>query len=361
MNTHLIAYINWDLIVAWKVLSLSISKDKELIPFGYGSRQPIFISKAEPGNVIWVFSIPKPTAEKNITAHNYRPTLVAKLTIGSNRIKFSEVESYSNKVEIIKLMDLWCNVVISDPNKSCFFPMNDATNLFYKLKIKRKKQKQGVEVDKPILDSDEDEKDEKDVVKTKSIRMKIGKNLRFMREIVNDQENIDMIEEYAEKSKKNSVFISYSYSGNRDYALALADKLLSLGYGTWIDSLAIPKQKGVDKIPEERLFKLLNYGIWNCNLFIALISEGYLFGKQNNQSNVDLAMKNKEIDLNSWTMKEYLTAREEKKINNSLFMVQVAKQELQNHLEFDKWIKMNNDETLSEQIDKSFRSFNSIS
>jgi hypothetical protein len=332
MSEHLVAYVNWQRIIAWKILSLSIS-ETELVPFAYGSKQPIFKKYAKKNNVIWIFSIPMVDVPRKSAAYKYRPTLVAKISIDSVVKDRSQLKKHENKKEIEKLIRLWDNVAIANPEKSRFFELNDATSLLLDLSFESRSG------ETRIANPFDKMPCKNEINKTQALRSHIAKNYRFIKRIFSkNTKNVRRLKQFESQTKKRSVFISYAYADGRSYPLALADQMLSSGWSPWIDTLVIPsrkKRKKQDTIPPNRLQKLLQFGIMGSPLFVALVSDNYV--------RKDSEKKTK------WTLKELEFARKQKEIGRLQNMVQI-KIDDKELLGFDKTISKVNEELMVVQI-----------
>ncbi len=112
MSENLIAYMTWDRLVAWKILSLKISEDKDrLIPLGFGSRQRIFSKYGIAGNTIWVFSIPTVKIAGTRGSYKYRPTLVAKIKI-KDHIGCDNLNQLGRQSDEIKKNSVSCVIIL---------------------------------------------------------------------------------------------------------------------------------------------------------------------------------------------------------------------------------------------------------
>jgi hypothetical protein len=345
MCEHLVAYVNWKRITPWKILSLSVS-DKKLVPYAYGSKQPIFKKYAKEGNTIWIFSIPMVKLKKQADILKYGPTLVAKIEIIDVLNEASDLKNYKNKEEISKLIHLWDTVAIANESESSFFELNDATKVLMNLKFTGKK---GITSIPNPFDKTPDKNDFKE---NQKLRGHIGQNLRFIKRIhTPDSNSIHSLVEFSKQIRKNSVFISYAYADTkaesykpnegRSLALALADEMRDLGWSPWLDTLVINPRNDKSKqpIPQSRLQKLLDFGIIGCPLFVALVSDNYL--KKDNQHKL------------KWTLEELKTAKEQKNKGNVKRMFQVI---LNNEKlpDFDDWFSLKDAETLADEINNSY-------
>ena len=49
-----VAYMAWERVVPWKILSMLARPDEALVPLGFGARNRDFKERLEPGSQIWV-------------------------------------------------------------------------------------------------------------------------------------------------------------------------------------------------------------------------------------------------------------------------------------------------------------------
>ncbi len=334
MGSNLLAYMTWNRLVAWKILSLEISGNKELVPIGFGSNQQIFMKYAKPGSVIWIFSIPsvKIPGDKNI--HRYRPTLIARIKVKQLLHKKSPQLNRYPTQGVKRLMSYWKNVAISDFEESEFYELNDATKLLLALKFQS--QSGESHLVNPIgyipkrTETSENQK----------LRISLAQQLQSVRRI-SDTTNtcIVELEKHAQEVRENTVFISYAHGDGRNYPLELADSLLDRKWSPWVDSIAVPskRKRQSENILPDRLLRLLEYGIKGSSLFIGLISDNYI-------------RKDKEIDVR-WTLKEWYLAQEYKQKSSGLSCIQVSKNTA-NLPDSDKIFKYNQANLLANSITK---------
>jgi hypothetical protein len=86
-----------------------------------------------------------------------------------------------------------------------------------------------------------------------------------------------------DQARHRTVFISFTHAGGysgangRQFALDLAQALLTRGFSPWLDSLALPDYKLAegDVLSPRRLERLIELGITRSHLAIALVTDDY--------------------------------------------------------------------------------------
>ena len=314
MQDNLIAYMTWDRLVAWKILSLEISGGERLVPIAYGSKQKIFSKYATPGNTIWVFSMPNVKIFGSPVSYKYKPTLVARITIKELIHKKTIGDDDIALRGVKKLLSYWEHVAVSDPDKSEFYELNDATELLFSLEFQSNHGKSKLKNPLSKIPSNDD------IAGTQLIRSKIGQQLESIRRLSHEKDiYLKSLEDHAEQVSKRKVFISYAHGDGKQFPLELADAFLERNWSPWVDALTIPpkkkKQVKSARIPPGRLFSLLRYGIQGSALFVGLVTDNYV-------------RKEKETDVR-WTLKEWDIARESKRAPGGLSIVQISENVLE--------------------------------
>lgn len=215
-----VAYMAWERVVPWKVLSLIVRPDDLPVPLGFGSRYHDFYNLLEPGSQIWVvtrianeFSLAGNVMIRDILDRNSIPK-----------------EKWPKETE--GLFAKWRFVARSDLTNSEFFETNNAETVLAKHGVQFAQNRTIAYYDTSIRES-------------------------FKKCI---------------KQARNTVFLSYRWHEGRRFAIALAREFRKRGLSPWLDALSIPayeakREKGVTA---PRLKKLIKLGIENSKFAVAI-------------------------------------------------------------------------------------------
>jgi hypothetical protein len=225
MMKDAIAFMTWNRVVPWKILSLVAYPDKPLVPIGFGARYWDFYDQLEPGSQIWV-----------VTRISNEFSLAGRVTV-EKMLDRNDIPREKRPPEAAGLFVKWRFVAVADPKRSEFFETNNAEPVLAKHGIKFTQSRT------VILREASLEEDFKDCV----------------------------------AQGRKTVFLSYRWKEGRRFAFALARELRKNGYSPWLDALSIPKYKasrepGVDA---PRLEKLIKLGIEKSKFAIVINSATY--------------------------------------------------------------------------------------
>ncbi|MGD2015176.1 MAG: hypothetical protein PVH37_05455 [Desulfobacterales bacterium] len=299
MQDALTAYLTWDRVVPWKVLSLPETDTGDFIPIGYGSNQPVFHKRAIAGTVLWVITMPR--AEISRPPKWFFPSLVARIRV-KGIYHIGDCPSEYRSPGLDQLLRQWCWVAVSDHSDSRFFELNDSTAAIKSL----------------LFDEDAGRALERLPVRTR--RKEYVKRLRFIRRFKNGASRSEIaFQGCVRQTERRTVFISYTHAGGRsgnggeEFALNLADELLWKEFSPWLDALAIPlyNPKREDDCSPVRLERLIAIGLRESNLAISVVTDDYTW-------NLD------ECEIN-WTKKEYESILARKAIGGKFHCVQIMR------------------------------------
>jgi hypothetical protein len=242
VSDALVAYMTWDRLVPWKVLSLPERVTEPFYPVGYGSKHTVFRGRADRGATLWVVTKPQ-------LKSTYHPTLVAKIRVlrrhsaesGMRPRRGAAPLRDPHQKAIDELLRQWGWVAESDPRASRFFELNDASAALGKLNLTT--QLLGL----------------RKIVKVDAARAR------------------DSFRSCTRRAKERTVFISYAHADAERLALDLAEALLARGFSPWLDALTIPRYdvELEDDVRPYRLGKLIELGIQRSQLGIALVTHRY--------------------------------------------------------------------------------------
>ena len=220
-----IAFMRWERVVPWKILSLKARPGERPVPVGFGSKDPKFLSRLGRGSQVWV-----------ITRIASRLSLAGRVTVRKVLDSNSRPKAkWPNK--IADLCEQWPFVAMSDHSSSEFFETNCAEKAKESLGF-RFSQNQTVDYKDGPLDN--------------------------------------AFRKCMEQGRK-TVFLSYRWAEGRPFALSLARSFRSNGWSPWLDAMAIPDyiKKGDPGVNKERLETLIQLGIKHSALAVVINTWSY--------------------------------------------------------------------------------------
>ena len=254
-----LAYVTWDRVVPWKILSLPQHRGERFAPLGYGAgrrsktRNPRnLLKQVQPGDTIYVVTMPW------TNARGIPPTLVARLHVKAVCCGMGSPQRLTHNLK--KLCRTWNAVAIADPCSSEFYGLNDATAALHRLGILMPGAARGAD-------------------RLRVIRAQLGQRVqKILRLNTSAGQAERAFAGSVAQDTRQSVFISYAHIDGEPYALELARHLMQRGLSPWLDALAIPryntKKEGPGK--SRRLQKLLRLGIEQSALGLSVITDSYL-------------------------------------------------------------------------------------
>ncbi len=262
----LIAYVTWDRVVPWKILSLPDKKDGFFFPVGYGSNQPA-LKHAKRDTTLWVVTLPW-VKIKSCGIRTYPfVSLVARLQIAGVYKCCCKVPRELRSRGVSTLLEIWGWVAVAKSREnSRFYELNNVNKALQTLEVV-----ESSDLKNEIL-----------------IRKKIGARLQSIRVLKGRASAVE--QRFAEDlasghPESRQVFLSFKSNDNDSYvyALGLAKALLDRGYSSWLDSLSIPlyyKLASDDRKGRARLRRLIELGLRQCHLAIGLVSKQYATGNK---------------------------------------------------------------------------------
>jgi hypothetical protein len=282
MSSALIAYVAWDRVVPWKILSLPEKDDAPFTPIGYGSRQAVLRKRALPDSFLWVITIP------TLRSHAGRlqilpPTLVARIEIAALCSK-DDCPAALRTRGIGLLLNQWTWVAVAKPGNSRFYELNDASPALQQLGMMEARE---------------------------TLNLSIAKRFQSIRHVPDAARAQAAFESLDLQAQHKTVFISYTHAEGAIAAQQLASELSVLGFHLWMDALTIPfyNVKKEDDCRPHRLQQLIRLGIRKTQLAIILNTPAY-------------ASKTDACGFN-WTQWEYELILEKKRINPSFRCMEI--------------------------------------
>jgi hypothetical protein len=219
-----VAYMAWERIVPWKILSLKEHPYVQPVPVGYGARNKDF-KNLEPGSQIWV-----------VTRIADEFSLAGRVFV-DNIFDRDLVLSEKRPKEIAGLFVKWRYVAEANRNNSEFFEANNAEPVLTKYNVKFARNRTIVYFDGSLEDS---------------------------------------FRSCIEQARK-TVFISYRWAEARRFAIALAREFRKRGFSPWLDALSIPdyEAKGEPGVNRQRLEKLIELGIGSSKMAVVINTMTY--------------------------------------------------------------------------------------
>lgn len=220
-----VAYMAWERVVPWKILSMAVRPDEPLVPIGFGARYHDFNDLLEQGSHIWV-----------VTRIAREFSLAARVTVKDilDR-KFIPKEEWPK--DAAGLFAKWRFVARADPSNSEFFETNNA---------------------EPVMAKHQ-------------IRFAQNRTIAYRDTLLEDSFKacIDQARE--------TLFLSYRWSEGRRFAIALARAFRKEGLSPWLDALSVPayEAKREPGINAPRLKKLIKFGIEKSKFAVVINTETF--------------------------------------------------------------------------------------
>jgi hypothetical protein len=219
-----VAYMAWQRVVPWKILSMIARPRERLVPIGFGARNEDFYNLLEPRSQIWV-----------VTRIANEFSLAGRVTV-REILDRNCIPQEEWPKDTVGLFAKWRFVARADPNNSEFFETNNA----------------------------------EPVIARHRIRFAQNRTIAYRDVSLEDSFKACM------DQGRETVFLSYRWEEGKRFAISLAQRFRREGLSPWLDSLAIPKYVvqgdwGADpQKPERRLKKLIKLGIERSNLAVVI-------------------------------------------------------------------------------------------
>ena len=220
-----IAYMAWERVVPWKILSMTAHPDGQMVPNGFGARNLAFAESLETGSQIWV-----------VTRISKEFSLAGLVTV-QEMLDRKHIAPENWPEDLAGLLRQWRFVARADRDNSEFFETNNAEPVIAKHDIRFAQNRTIVYREAPLTAS--------------------------------FQACMDQARE--------TVFISYRWREGRRFAIALGRAFRRKGLSPWLDALSIPayeakRDLGVDA---PRLKKMIQSGIEKCKFAVVINTETF--------------------------------------------------------------------------------------
>lgn len=237
-----VAYMAWERVVPWKILSMMARPGEPLVPLGFGARNRDFPRLLEPGSRIWVVT-------RIANAFSLAGCVTVLDILDRNRIPQEKWPT-----DAAQLFAKWRFVARADPTHSEFFETNNA---------------------EPVM--------------TKH-RIRFAQN----RTIVYFGESLKEAFRECMDQARATVFLSYRWGEGRRFAIALAREFRKKGLSPWLDALAIPKYKksGDPGVNDSRLKRLIELGIEKSKFAVVINTETFARGSWTKLELAHIRLKN---------------------------------------------------------------------
>lgn len=272
----LVAYVTWNRIVPWKILSIPEDLRGGFFPIGYGSEQKALRRHCERGTKLYVVTLPWARLRGRREIRTYPLSLVARLEI-RGVYQEQDLPAEFKSEGMSDLLRKWGWVAAAEPKSpwNRFYELNDVEGVFEDLGL----------ITTTDLSSGSDK------------RTRVGSRLQSIR-VLAGKDAEDAIRAFNRRleTRARRVFISFrSGKDNARYALALelAEQFLELGddhgqpvhwrFRPWLDSHVIPLFKPRDDRSRQRLRNLIELGIRESDLAVELVSPDYALPPQQDE------------------------------------------------------------------------------
>ena len=215
-----VAYMAWERVVPWKILSMMARPGEWLVPIGFGSRSRDFPKHLAPGSRIWV-----------VTRIAGEFSLAGRVSI-EDILDRNCIAREEWPKDLQGLLSQWRFVAKADLANSEFFETNNAQS----------------------------------VIARHRIRFAQNRTIAYRRRSLWESFQACM------DQARETVFLSYRWDEGRPLAIALAREFREKGLSPWLDALSIPayeakRDRGVNA---PRLKKLIKLGIVNSRFAVVI-------------------------------------------------------------------------------------------
>ena len=220
-----VAFMRWERVVPWKVLSLAAFPDAVPVPIGYGARNRNFAEQLKPGSRIWV-----------VTRIAREFSLAGKVVV-QEMFDRSKLPEGQWPQDLASLLVQWRYVARADPARSEFLETNIA----------------------------------EPVIARHGIRFAQNRTVVF-----SDTSLGGSFAECVQQGRR-TVFLSYRWAEARRFAFALARELRKRGFSPWLDALTVPgyEERGDPGVTAARLERLIQLGISSSKFAVIVNTETY--------------------------------------------------------------------------------------
>lgn len=220
-----IAYMAWERVVPWKILSMMARPGELPVPLGFGARNRDFHKLLEAGSQIWV-----------VTRIANEFSLAARVAV-VDILDRNCIPQDKWPTDTAGLFAKWRFVARADPTHSEFCETNNAEPVVAKHQV-RFAQNQTIAYREASLE--------------------------------------DSFKACIDQARK-TVFLSYRWCEGRRFAFALAREFRKKGLSPWLDALSIPayEAKRESGVNAPRLKKLIKLGIENSKLAVVVNTKSF--------------------------------------------------------------------------------------
>jgi TIR domain len=206
-----VAYMAWERVVPWKILSMMARPNAPLVPLGFGARNRDFYELLKSGSRIWV-----------VTRIANEFSLAGRLTV-MDILDRNCIPQGKWPKGTAGLFAKWRFVARADPENSEFFETNNAGPVMAKHRI----------------------------------RFAQNRTIAYRDPSINNS-----FKSCTQQARK-TVFLSYRWQEGRRFAIALAREFRKKGFSPWLDALSVPayEAKRDPGVKAPRLKKLVKLGI----------------------------------------------------------------------------------------------------
>jgi len=269
-RNHVLVYVDWEWIRAWKREELSRGvRKKEKVnrhhPYVYGSSNTTFGSYVKSGSIIWIWTCPEYADKPRI--HRLPPSLVARLHVK----KVVSWESSDNPFRGLKtperLKKKWKWIGLGCPHCSAYFPVNNVFEVFRGLFSRDKKGDERAILPERGLP----------IAQNRSPYYSLPSLIRFPKRL--GERGVSNLIEHADAvAGRQTVFVSYCRADDRDnFAGHLVEAMTERNLAPWLDMKAIPDRlaTGAVKVDDVVLEQIFKDGIRQASGFVALVGDKY--------------------------------------------------------------------------------------
>lgn len=223
--TDAVAYMAWERVVPWKILSMMARPHGPLVPIGFGARNRDFYDLLEPGSQIWV-----------VTRIANEFSLAGRVTV-QEILDQNCVPAKKRSKDLLGLFAKWRFVARADPHNSQFFETNNAEPVLAKHRI--------------------------GFAQNRTIAFRQGSLAASFAQCM--------------AQARQTVFLSYRWSEGRPFAVALGRAFRRNGLSPWLDALSIPdyEAKRDTGVTAPRLQRLIKLGIEHSRFAVAINTETF--------------------------------------------------------------------------------------
>ena len=267
---HVLVYVDWEWIRAWKREEASRGgrKKKETnrhFPYVYGSSNTTFGSYVRNGSIIWIWTCPEYADKPRI--HRLPPSLVARLHI-ADVVPWESIDNPFRDIKTpARLKKRWKWIGLGCPHCSAYFPVNNVFEVFRELSSRNKNGDERAILPERGLP----------VAQDRSPYYSLPRLIRFPKRL--GEGGVSHLIEHADAvAGRQTVFLSYCRADDRDnFAGHLVEAMTERNLAPWLDMKAVPDRlaTGAVKVDDLVLEQIFKDGIRQAKAFVALVGNNY--------------------------------------------------------------------------------------